>query len=690
MTTPLPEEPPPVGKEEEEEKEKEKEKEKEEEKDQDTGEEEEQDVDEDEQNGGPITEEDSATSSLLLSEVDTLSQGSSGSESWSEASEASDHEDVPSIPTRKKKRTAIYVRVNGKKVLKAGNLQRLVVWIIEKEVRTLRHQRSSLTASSSSVSTEASGHEKNSSLSSSASSSFADSLALSKTAKAFLASYVQYATSRDLFANIQNYYLNPPAKGKLSTLDKRKRCVCFLSYWLNYGFERDFGPRRKHRTYLRTPHQRPRDRSRLTTRKPRPRVTARQAAAAAAAGGGTAAAGGGGTTPAARREDGTVSTVVKKILALLLEMGTEFPEEVNRLKLLILRKSVEVSKTAQSINNNDNGGLGGDKKLGSTISMLKERRHPLSSSITTNTRPKSASMILQSTSSSSPLLPPTTSILSPPHFPSSSSSSLTGSTIGPIGGGGGGGIVDILELDTKEVAEQITLIESGLFLQIRCTEFYNQSWKRPDARKRSSPYILAMVDRFNYVSYWVASSIVLHSDLKKRTATLKKFIELAQICHDLRNYSSLVAIIAGLNNSSIQRLKQTWAGIKGNLTHQFETLNELVEAKSNYKNYRETLLALIESKSNEPIVPYLGLYLRDLTVIDECNPDFIDEDLINLEKLTMIGEAIIQVEGFQRNGSYSFPPNPELQRNLLLKLLVLPEDILYKKSEAVEPNININ
>jgi hypothetical protein len=49
----------------------------------------------------------------------------------------------------------------------------------------------------------------------------------------------------------------------------------------------------------------------------------------------------------------------------------------------------------------------------------------------------------------------------------------------------------------------------------------------------------------------------------------------------------------------------------------------------------------------------------------------------------MQGEVILQVAKWQRNGTYDFKTNGEGLS--LSKMLVLPEEILYKKSEAIEP-----
>ena len=37
-----------------------------------------------------------------------------------------------------------------------------------------------------------------------------------------------------------------------------------------------------------------------------------------------------------------------------------------------------------------------------------------------------------------------------------------------------------------------------------------------------------------------------------------------------------------------------------------------------------------------PCVPYIGIYLSDLTFIEDGNPEFLDENLINFQKQEVI------------------------------------------------------
>ena len=72
------------------------------------------------------------------------------------------------------------------------------------------------------------------------------------------------------------------------------------------------------------------------------------------------------------------------------------------------------------------------------------------------------------------------------------------------------------------------------------------------------------------------------------------------------------------------------------LTLAFESFQELLSPVSNYKALRE---AITNVPSTEASVPYLGIYLGDLTFIEEGNPDTMN-DLINFAKFRMIVNTI--------------------------------------------------
>jgi ral guanine nucleotide dissociation stimulator len=71
----------------------------------------------------------------------------------------------------------------------------------------------------------------------------------------------------------------------------------------------------------------------------------------------------------------------------------------------------------------------------------------------------------------------------------------------------------------------------------------------------------AFIDQFNRVSYFVQATVLEQVNLKpiKRAHIIQKWIEIAQACRRCKNFSSLNAIVQGLNTQCISRLQKTWA-----------------------------------------------------------------------------------------------------------------------------------
>lgn len=103
------------------------------------------------------------------------------------------------------------------------------------------------------------------------------------------------------------------------------------------------------------------------------------------------------------------------------------------------------------------------------------------------------------------------------------------------------------------------------------------------------------------MTFWVATEIVLCSDLNTRVLCVKKFISIAKHCLILNNFNTAFEICSGLNLACISRLKQTWKNVPKKDFYTFEKLTQLFVPLMNYRTYRDTL-----ASKQGPIVPYLG------------------------------------------------------------------------------------
>ncbi len=62
-----------------------------------------------------------------------------------------------------------------------------------------------------------------------------------------------------------------------------------------------------------------------------------------------------------------------------------------------------------------------------------------------------------------------------------------------------------------------------------------------------------------------------------------------------------------------------------------DKLQTLVSSDGRFRNLRDAL-----HRTDPPCIPYLGMYLSDLTFIEEGTPNFTDNGLLNFAKMRMV------------------------------------------------------
>lgn len=233
-----------------------------------------------------------------------------------------------------------------------------------------------------------------------------------------------------------------------------------------------------------------------------------------------------------------------------------------------------------------------------------------------------------------------------------------------------------LELNESEIARQLTLIEFKIFESIEPAELLNQSWNKNELRHRA-PNVLDMISRGNRLSFWVASMILWLETVEERCKMIEKFITIADHVYRLNNFSTLMGILAGLNMSSVTRLKKTFNEIPPTHMQNFVNLEKLMSFQSSYKTYRQAL-----HKCTPPLLPYIGTFLSDLTFIEDGNPDKIG-NLINWQKQEMVHKVIVEIQNYQIQ-NYKFPIVEPIH-TFLTELPSMTDKELYDLSLSLEP-----
>jgi len=130
---------------------------------------------------------------------------------------------------------------------------------------------------------------------------------------------------------------------------------------------------------------------------------------------------------------------------------------------------------------------------------------------------------------------------------------------------------------------------------------------------------------------------------------IKKFLKIIVECKNNSNFSTCQAIIAGFSHPAVHRLKISWKKVKDKrLIENFEEVQDILSTEGSYSLFRKTLKIC-----NPPCIPYIGIYLTDLTFIEDGNPNYLEvEDntpnVINFEKMRKVASVIQDIMLYQQ------------------------------------------
>nr|XP_012233028.1 PREDICTED: ras-specific guanine nucleotide-releasing factor 2-like isoform X2 [Linepithema humile] len=233
-------------------------------------------------------------------------------------------------------------------------------------------------------------------------------------------------------------------------------------------------------------------------------------------------------------------------------------------------------------------------------------------------------------------------------------------------------------LSALEIAEQMTYLDHQIFISIASEEFLGQAWMKPDKATRA-PHILLMTKRFNEVSELVLSEIIRRSNMSARVAAIEKWAAVADINRVLHNYNGVLQICAALANSCVFRLKKTWDKVSKTTKQTIDRLQHIVSSDGRFRNLRDAL-----HRCDPPCIPYLGLYLTDLSFIEEGTPNITEDGLLNFSKMRMIAHVIREIRHFQQT-PYKIELITKVTNYLLDPALLLNDKDLDRMSLEIEP-----
>ncbi|GAB1868449.1 Ral guanine nucleotide dissociation stimulator-like 1 [Camponotus japonicus] len=268
------------------------------------------------------------------------------------------------------------------------------------------------------------------------------------------------------------------------------------------------------------------------------------------------------------------------------------------------------------------------------------------------------------------------------------------------------------EVPHRHFAEQLTRMDAEVFKKLVAHQCLGAVWSRKDrSRSHEAATVVATVNQFNAVSLRVISTILTDTTLKsqERARILETWIDIAQELRILKNFSSLKAIVSGLQSNPVYRLEKCWQCMPREKHELFRELERIFSEENNAWTQRELLikegtakfadtagrsdrhLQKLFQKQNTHAgnisygtIPYLGTFLTDLTMIDTAIPDTIADGLINFDKRRKEFEVLARIRLLQgAANAYNFNTDSMFDR-WFHSVLVLDDREAYKLSCQIE------
>uniref|UniRef100_A0AAQ4PAG3 Rap guanine nucleotide exchange factor (GEF) 3 n=1 Tax=Gasterosteus aculeatus aculeatus TaxID=481459 RepID=A0AAQ4PAG3_GASAC len=190
------------------------------------------------------------------------------------------------------------------------------------------------------------------------------------------------------------------------------------------------------------------------------------------------------------------------------------------------------------------------------------------------------------------------------------------------------GTTDLLEqMGSKDIANELTNYDWELFTAMHEVELVYYIFGLHKFPGAITANLERFVRRFNEVQYWVVTELCICEDLVKRAILLKKFIKIAAVLKEQKNLNSFFAVMFGLSNSAVHRLYKTWERIPSKIKRIYCAYERLMDPSRNHRAYR-----LAVAKLSPPYIPFMPLLLKDMTFINDGNPNYVDK-LVNFEKV---------------------------------------------------------
>ncbi|OJI85360.1 hypothetical protein ASPTUDRAFT_573670 [Aspergillus tubingensis CBS 134.48] len=251
----------------------------------------------------------------------------------------------------------------------------------------------------------------------------------------------------------------------------------------------------------------------------------------------------------------------------------------------------------------------------------------------------------------------------------------------------------VLSCESHVLAQQLTLVEMAALSEVDWRDLVDMRWSS------GSPTVLSwvqflmedehrgidlVVGRFNLMVRWVLSEIVLTQDIHERARTIAKFIHTAAHARRMCNYATMLQIAIALSSTDCSRLQATWDLVPVSDKRLLKDMESLTQP---IRNFHELRLEMEMANAQDGCIPFVGLYVHDLTYNAQKPARVTTQDgesLINFERYRTTAKIVKSLlRLIDASTRYRFEPVPGIIERCLW-IASLSEEQVQLRSKQLE------
>ncbi|PAA56800.1 hypothetical protein BOX15_Mlig027185g2, partial [Macrostomum lignano] len=238
--------------------------------------------------------------------------------------------------------------------------------------------------------------------------------------------------------------------------------------------------------------------------------------------------------------------------------------------------------------------------------------------------------------------------------------------------------------DPAVLADQLTIAELERLRHLGPEELL-QSFCQENPRRqpvlleeKKVHFLEAYAHWFNRLSALTATEVCTRLRKRDRVRAVDQLVAAANACLRQRNFNSAMAILAGLSQAPVARLRRTWTRAAPGCAE----LEAQLSPAHNFGAYRR----LLAEAAGRPAVPFFSLLLRDLFALGELTATRQANGYINFLKCHEAARLVAQLLAWRGAGSGPAVRRPEVQECLATQPVLSGPALAYASFECEPPD----